>query len=451
MEDVHAAMERKPPLGILSLGTYLKTHTDYDVKLLDYQLEALQENDFVQLLRDYKPNVVGISVVSFQLQSAYKLTQVVKAILPAAHICWGGPHLSIYPRESLNLEGVDSILLGDGEIPFTKLCQHILDNSNVEDIQGIYTKRNMPANDELFHEYVLDDLNELPILDLTLLPYNKYRAFLTNNLMATAITARGCPHRCIFCKLDFYKVRTLSIDKVIAQVEHYLGLGVNEIEFYDETFNLNTNRVIEFATKIVDKGFKFKWSFRGRVNAVNKEMLEAIKEAGCQRIQYGVEAGSERILKILKKGTNVNLIKKCFQLTNQYKIDTVAYFILGNPEETLEEMNATIKLAREIKPSYLEYSIFNISPGTESYNMALEQGVIDRDYWREYATNPVGEMPILVWTKDHTYEELEAIRKKALKNFYMNPSYIIKKALDIRPKEALQVCKTGYRLLKSLI
>lgn len=447
MADVHLAMARKPPLGILSIGTYLKKYTDFEIKLLDNELENLKEPDLVKLILDYKPDCIGITVVSFKLYSAYIITQVIKKNLPDAHICWGGPHLSIYPGESLNLSGIDSIVLGDGEKPFKLLCENLARGETIADIPGLYTKNNTPGNEGQFQSYFAADLNELPNPDITLLPYKKYRAFLTNNLMATAITSRGCPYRCIFCKLDFNEIRLISMDKVIRLIESYLALGIKEVEFYDETFNLNTQRVIEFAQQVLDKGLKFSWSFRGRVNAVSPQMLGLIKNSGCQRIQYGVEAGNDRVLGILKKGITVEMIKRCFELTNKSKIDTVAYFILGNPQETLEEMRQTIKLAREIKPTYLEYAIFNISPGTESYKMALEQGVIKKDFWREYAACPDKNMPVLVWAKDYSYEQLEAIRKKALRDFYLRPDYIIARLMHTKPKEAYRVLRTGLRML----
>jgi radical SAM superfamily enzyme YgiQ (UPF0313 family) len=448
--DVHEAMERKPPLGILSIGTYLKKYTDFEVRLLDNQLEALKDDEVARLIQEYRPDVVGITVVSFKLYSAYRITQVVKESLPSAHLCWGGPHLSIFPKESLHLPGVDAIVLGDGEIPFRRLCQNLSEGKKIEGVQGVYTIDNEP-HDSQFQDYVHTNLDELPMLDITLLPYKRYRAFLTNGLMATAITSRGCPYRCIFCKLDFNRIRLVSIENVIRLLETYIDLGIKEVEFYDETFNLNTNRVIEFANHVINKGLKFKWSFRSRVDKVNDEMLKLIKRAGCQRIQYGVEAGTDRVLEILKKEITVDQIKQCFRLTNKVKIDTVAYFILGNPGETLEEMNKTIQLAREIKPTYLEYAIFNISPGTESYKMALDEGVIWRDYWREYAASPDENMPVLVWTKDYTYGQLSEVRRKALKDFYMRPGYILNRMINIRPREAYQIIKTGIAVLKDIV
>jgi radical SAM superfamily enzyme YgiQ (UPF0313 family) len=373
----------------------------------------------------------------------------VKKVLPQTHVVWGGAHVGIYPAESLELDNVDSIIIGDGEQPFTELCQRIESHNSLTGVEGLYTGT-MPLETK-FINAVNQSLDKLPLMDLTMLPYDRYTAYLTGKRMATLLTSRGCPFRCIFCRVDKNKIRLMNIDRVIEQIKQYVALGVQEIEFYDETFNITTDRVKEFATKIIDQKIKIHWSFRGRIDRVDREMLRLIKAAGCKRIQYGVEAGSDRVLKRLRKGTTGEAIRKCFQLTNEIGIDTVAYLIIGSPGETLADIEQTINLIKEIKPTYVEYAIFNLSPGTEAYRMALEQKIISHDIWREYARNPGREMPVLTWTDNFSSEELELIRKKALRSFYANPRYIASRIINLKPAEALTTFRTGYAMLKKLL
>lgn len=432
MGVVFKAMENKPPLGILSLGTYLKKYSNFEVKLLDNQTENLDSEGVISLISEYKPNIIGISVVSFKLNSAYLLTKTIKESFPEIHLSWGGPHLSVYPKESLSLFGVDSIVLGDGEIPFLELCKNLSQGKSIQNIKYVYSLKNIKDKKIKFENSSFPNLNELPIPDLTLLPYQKYRSFLTNAPLTTVVTSRGCPYHCIFCNLGLGSVRLMSTERIIELVKKYLSLGVKEIEFYDETFNLSPERVINFSQKVIENKLNFKWSFRGRIDKVNKEMFQVAKKAGCQRIQFGVEAGTDRILKVLKKGTDTDQIKTCFDLANKFKIDTVAYFILGNPRETIKEMEQTIMLANEINPTFLEYSIFNISPGTESYKIALKKKVINKDYWRQFALDPEKEMPVLYWEDKYSFKEIEKLRKKALFSFYFSPSYLVKRIIRIK-------------------
>lgn len=450
MEDVHLAMERKPPLGLLSISAYLREHSDHDVTILDNQLEQLDDTALEQYLLSHNPDVVGVTVVSFKLWEAFQVSTLVRRVLPEAHITWGGPHLAIYPEESLALDCVDSIVLDDGETPTMELCDHLEKGESLEGITGLYTQNTLPVSGE-YEGAINPELDELPFLDLQEVPYERYTAYLTGDRMATLLTSRGCPFRCIFCRLDTRKIRLQSVDRVIEQIKRYVALGVREVEFYDETFNITTARVKEFAEKLLAEKIDIRWSFRGRIDQVDREMLQAIKAAGCQRIQYGVESGSDRVLDKLRKGTKVSDIRRCFQLTNEVGIDTVAYLILGSPGETMDDMQQTIDLVREVRPTYIEYAIFNLSPGTQAYKMALEEGVIASDIWREYAANPTAEMPVLTWDKDFSARELEAVRNQALKSFYINPRYIIHRLVNMRPAEAAMTFKTGIGFLKKLV
>jgi len=449
--DVSVAMERKPPLGILSIGSYLKEHTAFIVQLLDNQLENFSDQEFADAIETYQPHIVGITVVSFKLFPAYTLTQAIKKQCPSAHVCWGGPHVSIYPHESLALHEVDSLCVGDGEVPFLKLCQSLHDGKGAHAIKGIITPDALRADTQVT-QYRNHQPQKLPLLDITLLPsYERYRAFLTHNLMATAITSRGCPHRCIFCRLDFQDIQLFPIERVIEQIEIYLALGFKEIELYDETFNITVERVMEFSRLILEKGLEFTWSFRGRVNAVSEEMLALAKRAGCQRIQYGVEAGTDRVLKILQKGTTVAMIRRCFELTNAAGIETVAYLIIGSPGETLEEVRHTRELIKEIEPTYVDYNVFTLFPGTQSYAMAREQGLLQKDYWQEYASAPCAETPFFTWTKEYSFEQLEKTRKKAMRAFYFRPRYILKKIMRVKIRELPTLLKNGFAVLKSAV
>ena len=449
MDDVHLAMERKPPLGLLSLAAYLGEQSAHDVTILDNQLERHDDDALAAYLAKLDPRVVGITVVSFKLWEAYQVSCLVRRALPGAHIVWGGPHLSIYPNESLALDCVDSIVLEDGERPLLELCDRLERGDDPEGIAGLYTRRNIPAEGNFVGAFNAD-LNALPLIDLTKVRYGEYKAYLTGNQMATVLTSRGCPFRCIFCRLDTRKIRLSSVERVIEQIKSYVALGVREVEFYDETFNTTTVRVKEFATRLMDEKIDIRWSFRGRIDRVDEEMLRAIKAAGCQRIQYGVEAGTDKVLNNLRKGTSVEQIRRCFKLTNKVGIDTVAYLILGSPGETLDDMRQTIDLVREIRPTYIEYAIFNLSPGTQAYQMALDQGVLESDVWRDYAADPSGAMPVRVWDKDYSFDELEKMRQKALKSFYLSPRYIFSRLVNMRPSEAVMTFKTGAKFIKKL-
>lgn len=441
----HLAMDKKPPLGILYVATYLKKKSNFDVKILDAELEKMNEEEIHQAILDFQPDVVGISVVSFKLYPVYKIIKLIKKILPTTHVCLGGPHLKIYPQETLNYPEVDSIVVGDGEIPFLKICQNLSENKSLEEIDGCYTLKNLPT-DGKFKTFDTPDLNELPMPDLSLVNYKKYRSFLTNEIIMTMVTSRGCPYNCIFCQLD-QRVRMLKIKRVVDEIEYFLNLGIKEIEFYDETFNISVKRVIEFADEVKARGLKFSWSFRGRVNTVNEEMLKKIKAIGCQRIQYGVEAGCDETLRNIKKGITTQMIKNCFELTRKIGIETVAYFMIGNPKETERHVKETIAFACSIKPDFVNFAIFLLVPGVEAYRMALTEKIIDKDYWLEYIHQPKEKLPMLYWEKELNKEQLMKLRTLAIRKFYFRPNYIFYRLSKLSLKNIPNYWRAGYSML----
>lgn len=441
----HLAMDKKPPLGVLYVATYLKLNSNFEVKILDAELEKMTEEEIKQAIEKFQPTIVGLSVVSFKLFPIFKTLKIIKEVSPAAHICLGGPHLKIYPKETLEYPEVDSIVIGDGEIPFLKICQNLFEKKPLEEIAGCYTKNNIPT-DGLFKKFETPDLNQLPAPDLTLLDYKKYRSFLTNEIIMTTVTSRGCPYNCIFCQLD-QKVRLVSIKKVVDEIETFLKFGIREIEFYDETFNISVQRVIEFAEEIKKRGLKFNWSFRGRVNTVNEEMLQKIKEVGCQRIQYGVEAGCDETLKTIKKGITTAMIRDCFNLTRKVGIETVAYFMIGNPSEKEKNIKETIDFACTIKPDFVNFAIFLLVPGVEAYRMALQTGVVKKDYWLEYIKNPQEKLPMLYWEKELTKEKLMKLRTLAIRKFYFRPAYIINRLRKLSFKNIPSYFRAFYGLV----
>ena len=206
---------------------------------------------------------------------------------------------------------------------------------------------------------------------------------------------------------------------------------------------------MEVCQEIMKRKLKIPWDIRTRVNNVDKEMLVALKKANCQRIHYGVEAGTEKILKVLNKGINLKEAIETFKMTKKIGISTFAYFMIGAPTETREDILETIKFAKKLDPDFVHITIFMPFPGTEAYVKGLEKGVIEEDYWRKFAENPVKEFRSKYWEEVLSAEELQGLISHAYKQFYTRPGYIIKRLLKIRTFEELKKkVKAGLKVLK---
>jgi radical SAM superfamily enzyme YgiQ (UPF0313 family) len=238
-----------------------------------------------------------------------------------------------------------------------------------------------------------------------------------------------------------------SAKNIVKEIEQCSTMGVKEIFFFDDNFSANPKRVVEICDELIRKDLKVIWSFRGRVNTTGEEMLKKCKEAGCHRIHFGVETGTDEGLKRLKKDINVEMIKKAFKVCKKVGITSVANFIIGLPWETKEDMLHTIKFANEIDPDYAEFAILTPFPNTELYEESIKKGMFG-DFWREFAKNPVPDFDLKTCNEHYSREELFKILDLCLKKFYFRPKRIMKILLQLRSKKEFKTkLKAGIALL----
>lgn len=266
------------------------------------------------------------------------------------------------------------------------------------------------------------------------------------------ITSRGCPYRCVYCKLKFQKPIARSAENVIREFEDIHRLGIKEIEIYDDTFNWDHRRTEEICQGLIAKNLYLKWSIRDRVDRVKENVLSKLKSAGCYRIHLGVESGNDRILKSIKKGITVNQAREAVKLAKKYNFTTLTYFMYGLPTETLSDARQSLDLALELDADYTEFSIMIPYPGTEVYENALKNGTIPADYWRDFTMHPTPrfEIPYVV-ENIISKRELMKLRNASVRKFYFRIGYIFKELKKLRSwPEFLRKLKMGLGLFNLL-
>lgn len=416
-----------PPLGLMYLASYLQKKSIHEIKLSDSQLEKNTQEDVRRLVNEYQPDVLGITVMTFTLVDVVELIKGIKEDNSRIKIVLGGPHVHLYPEETANLFGVDYIVLGEGEMAFKDLLDNLDQPEKLREVKGLVFK---DANGQIVNtgpRTLLSDLDQLPFPARQLLPYEKYRSSLGKQFpVTTMFTSRGCPYRCLFCDRPHLGTafRPRSAKNVVDEMQECANLGIKEIFMYDDTFGISRPRVLEITREIKARGIKISWDIRTRVNTVDEEILRELKSAGCERIHYGVEAGTQRILDVLRKGIDLQMVRKAFKLTRQAGIQTLGYFMIGSPTETREDILATIKLAKQLRPDFAHFTITTPYPGTDLYKMGLEKGILPNDYWREFAKNPTRDFKPLIWEENLKQAELVELLKQAYRSFYLRPVYI---------------------------
>lgn len=422
-----------PPLGILFLAGYLLDTTDHEVSVIDCQVEELDYGKLALRLQDIDFDVAGITAMTFTLLDVIETIKTIRGVNSSAKVVLGGPHVNLFPEESIRLEGVDYLVLGEGEIAFSNLLDGLENNTGVRDIKGVV----LCENDGVVNNGpsdMIEDLDKLPLPARELVPYEKYSSLLAKRMpITTMFTSRGCPFKCSFCNRPHLgkKFRAHSAERVIEEFENCLSLGIHEFLIYDDTFTVNKRRVKDVCRVAIEKKLDIGFDIRARVDTIDEEMLILLKKAGCRGIHYGIEAGTEKILKVLNKGISLDKAKEVFDLTKKHKMQTLAYFMIGAPTETIDDINETFRVARWLKPDFLHMTILTPFPGTPIYLDGLDSGAIKIDYWREFSKNPTKEFVPPFWDENFSKEQLQELIVKGYKSFYIRPSYIIKKIFSV--------------------
>lgn len=444
-------IEYLPPLGLMYIAGYLRKHTNHQVEILDTQVEQINYIRLEEEIRKINPDVVGVTAMTFTLIDATKVAETAKKVNPNIKTIFGGPHVNIYAEETMNIPVVDFVVLGEGEEAVKELLEKIGDFKKLYEVKGILFKDGEKiintGNRALIQNL---DIMPFPARDLT--PYKKYSSVLGKSQpVTTMFTSRGCPYKCLFCDRPHLgkNFRAHSAEYVVAEMKECKKIGINEIMIYDDTFTIDRKRVVDICNKIITDNLRIYWDVRARVNTVDEELLKLMAKAGCQRIHYGVEAGTEKILKVLRKGITLDMAEKAFRLTKKMGMQTLGYFMIGSPEETREDIAATAKFIKKISPDYIHVSVTTPFPATELYYRALKEGVIKTDVWKEFAKNPRPDFIAPGWSKEIPREELFEMLKKIYKGFYFRPSYLARRVAQLKSlKELKSKLFAALRLLK---
>jgi anaerobic magnesium-protoporphyrin IX monomethyl ester cyclase len=439
-----------PPLGLLYVAAYAEKHSNYEIAVIDAQVEAFGYQALEERIRDEQPSVVGITAMTLTLLDVMKTVATVKRISPSIKVVLGGPHVHLFPEETMGLPGVDFLVMGEGEEAFKDLLDNIDDKAKLRTIPGFAFK----DGEEYVHTGMrppIEDLDSLPFPARKLVPYRKYSSLLAKgNCVTTIFTSRGCPFKCSFCDRPHLgaRFRARSAENVVAELEECVKLGITEFLFYDDTFTVDKQRAIDVCSAIISRKLNIGWDIRTRVDTVNEDVIKSLAKAGCQGIHYGIEAGTQKILDVLQKGISLERVEKTFALTRRHGIPILAYFMIGSPNETREDISETFSVIKRLNPDYVHMTILTPFPGTRIYADGLECGVIKSDVWREFARKPTPALIPPHWGAIFTREELATLLIEGYRSFYLRPGYILKRLLRLRSfSELKKKAMAGIKVL----
>ena len=441
-----------PPLGIMYLSSYIKKNNPRaNVKLIDSVLSGLDYSGIADAVVEHDTAIAGITCWTFSLLDALNTAKEIKKRKSSVKIVLGGPHVNIYPIETMKNEFVDYVIINDGERAFDALVKAIENNSGFENVPNLYYR----SDGEIKKSGVSceeTDLDSLPFPDRSSADYREYSSILDNvTPITTLITSRGCPFKCSFCLKDNTGWRARKVESIIEEIKECVNLGIRNFVVFDETFTANKKRTVEFCNALIGGGLGVMWNCRSRVDTIDEDTVELLKKAGCTRISFGVESADEKVLKRLNKNIFLEQVRKVFKKAKAVGMSTLADFMLGCPDETPESTKKTVDFARELDPDYVQFTLFTLLPETKLYAEALERGIVKKDVWREYASNPTVDFKPPLW---NNYSEEEALKllPRAYKRFYVRLSYILTVFKRMRSmKQAVMYFKAAFGLVAGLL
>ena len=441
-----------PPLGIMYLSAAIKKYSKHDVVLFDAQPFDMTAEQVADAAAGENPDVVGVTAQTHNLVDVFSVLKRIRQKLPKAHIIVGGPHTWNFPDEAIAIPEVDSIIRGDGEHSLPEWLDAIENNSGKDQVLGVYYKDENGEIHQNEKRHVTKDLDELPFPDRDSLPRERYYTpGMKASNTTTLITSRGCPYRCNFCNTyQRYSVR--SAKSIVDEMEHCRDkYGIEEIHFIDDLFNRTSDRVIEIANEILKRNVNMRWGFKATIRQTTPEMLKLAKKAGCTKIHYGVETGTNEGLKSLNKKLTVEEVKETFDLTKKIGLCAIAYMMIGIPyEKDRKDIMKTIRFIQNLDPDYVVYALLSPYPDTKLFEKGAEMGLYDKDCWNRFMKNPEAEYELpTVWEEHMKKDELVKLFKVAHRSFYFNPSKIMRTLVKITTMEELKrIVRGGLSLFK---
>jgi radical SAM superfamily enzyme YgiQ (UPF0313 family) len=441
------------PLGLLYIATYLKKKSpDLEVKLIDAASPNMPYGELEKRVQEFLPDIVGIASYTQTFIDTIKSAEIVKRVNPFAHVTLGGNHLFYFPRESLSHAVVDSIILGDGEIRFYQLVARIGKQLPLEDIEGVYTKKNIQSLDDHFDKsrFLMKDIDDLPFPDRSLLKGYNYRNLLTlGKKLTTIVSSRGCPYSCTFCPQRLESYRQRSAKSVLDEIEQCLDQGYTDFFFVEDTFNINKKKVMDFCGEVKRRGLEFSWCCKARVSNLDVETLAAMKASGCYLINLGIETGTDRGLQKLNKGITTQMMRAVASDCRKLNIKTFGYFMIGLPfEKTVDEAKRNIDFLLSLDLDYININPLCPMPATPLFEAGVRKGIVSLLPWKKLVSECENFVP-MYWEEHLSKDEILKLRTWATLKFYFRISYILKQFFqDISMKKYVYMSSVAMNMVK---
>lgn len=444
------------PLGLGYIAALLERE-GYEVRIEDSQCLGETHQDLINRIKKYDMDIIGISATTPTFGSSLLTAELVRQNLPHVPIIIGGAHVSALPRETMAYDCFDVGVIGEGDYTALDLVKHIEKNGldGLERVPGIVFRRNGEFQETERRPFI-KDLDEVPFPARHLLPplhmYHPAPTSYRKLPNAHLLSSRGCAGaRCLFCDRGGFgfQVRFRSVENVFAEIEELIDVyGARDLKFFDDTFTIDKKRVLRICEEFKKRKIDVPWCCLARANTVNREILRAMREAGCWEILFGLESMDQNVLTNLMKFTTVEQNIQAVKLCHEVGISVRANFIVGSPFDTLETMETDLREAIRLNVDFAHFNKFTPYPGSELYRILTNQGYkFDFPTW-ESQLDLKGK--IMYCPNSMTEDQYRKWLIESHKRYYMRPKYIMKQFSAIRSPDDVRRLWDGFRAVAFL-
>ncbi len=430
-KDVDHPQFYDPSYPLKTIQADLERYGDVTVNIVDCWIHPMDVPQMLEHARRYQPDLVVVSASSFDITVAKRLMVALKRQEGAPLVVGIGQ--GYYLQHDIFMDDseseYDAVLLGEPEEEFFKFFEWMRKSEPTDESWKDHYR-------QLYGEgkrYTVNDPDSLVFANYTPEELRAYKSIYPVKLSQEVvwgylIATRGCPYDCTFCS----EVMRVSIGKklrgrapanIVDEMEHLAKQGVNICSFQDDSFSSNRKLVTALCEELIARNSKMPWMCRGRIDEVNYETLALMKKAGCVMMGFGVESGSQRIvddmIKQYKDRPWQDMCRQTFKWTRELGIGTNAYYIIGNPTETREEIEQTIELALELNTDTIQVHFYTPYPGSadwEKYKDQIEKSEAENMFHYTVSKfNPSGV----------SSEDLVTLRSKFYRRYIFRPSFAI--------------------------
>ncbi|MAG31025.1 MAG: hypothetical protein CL908_09065 [Deltaproteobacteria bacterium] len=367
-----------PPLG-LGYVAGAAIQAGFPTTIHDYGLNPhVAVGRIVDEVLDAEPEVIGITTWTHLYHVCCDLAKAFKRRRPDVTIVMGGPHVTIFPAETLDEEpACDYVIAGEGEIAMVELLA-VLDPNDGEwtadrigEIAGLsWRGESGPVKNPT--RGINTEIEDLPFPARDVMEIEKYplRAW-DGERMTTMMTSRGCPYACTYCFKGLFGRRYITTpnDLIIAEMEEiHEKYGITHFYFVDDLFVVNINRLMDFVDRMKERNLGFRWQALARVDRLEKEHYVAMAEAGCSKIHYGIETGDPEVMIRVDKEATLEQVHNAVTWCHEAGVMAKGYFMIGLPGDTEESVERTIDMACDLPLEEAMFSLTTPFPGTAMWN-----------------------------------------------------------------------------------